>query len=162
MTYTGMAYGSEASSAPDERADEWDAWQIYFETTALLTARVEERLKRLGCSLMEYQVLLLLYNAPGRCMRLGEVARHLVFSPSRLSYQMNVLETRGWVCRRRVPGDRRGFEAVLTSGGEAAFRKLRPLHARDVQELFLDELHGDDAARLADLMRRVAARLGER
>jgi len=144
----------------DASRQDWDAWQVYFETTALLTARIEERLKQHGCSLMDYQLLLLLYSAPEHRMRMGELAHRLIFSPSRLSYQIGVLGKRGWVERRRVEGDGRGFEAVLTAEGLRAFRELRPAHARDVQELFFSALQDDDAARLADLMRRVGGLLG--
>jgi len=144
----------------DASRQDWDAWQVYFETTALLTARIEERLKQHGCSLMDYQLLLLLYSAPEHRMRMGELAHRLIFSPSRLSYQIGVLGKRGWVERRRVECDGRGFEAVLTAEGLRAFRELRPAHARDVQELFFSALQDDDAARLADLMRRVGGLLG--
>ena len=144
----------------DASRQDWDAWQVYFETTALLTARIEERLKQHGCSLMDYQLLLLLYSAPEHRMRMGELAHRLIFSPSRLSYQIGVLGKRGWVERRRVECDGRGFEAVLTAEGLRAFRELRPAHARDVQELFFPALQDDDAARLADLMRRVGGLLG--
>lgn len=144
-----------------ERPDRWETWRLYFETTALLTARIEERLKAQGCLTMEYQLLLLLYEAPGRRMRLGELARRLVFSPSRLNYQVRVLCERGWVQRRRAEGDGRGWEAVLTAEGVQAFRRLRPAHARDVEELFFASLTDDDVARLGDLMGRVARGLGE-
>lgn len=77
--------GADGAGVPDVPRQDWDAWQLYFETTAQLTARIEERLKAHGCSLMDYQVLLLLYNAPERRMRMGELAHRLVFSPSRLS-----------------------------------------------------------------------------
>ena len=101
------------STTGAEGADRWDTWRLYFETTARLTSRVEERLKAQGCSLMEYQLLLLLHEAPGRCLRMGELARRLVFSPSRLNYQVKVLGERGWVQRRRAQGDGRGWEACL-------------------------------------------------
>ena len=154
------ARGSTGKPAPAAGSREaWGAWQLYFETTARLTARIEERLKAGGCSLMDYQLLLLLHDAPAHRMRLGELAQRLVFSPSRLSYQIGVLGRRGWVERRRAACDGRGGEAVLTAEGERVFRRLRPRHARDVSELFLSALRDDDAARLAGIMQRVAQRL---
>ncbi|WP_082682009.1 MarR family winged helix-turn-helix transcriptional regulator [Kocuria rhizophila] len=144
-----------------EGPDRWDTWRLYFETTALLTARIEERLKAQGCSLMEYQLLLLLHEAPGRCLRMGELARRLVFSPSRLNYKVKVLGKRGWVQRRRAQGDGRGWEAALTAEGAQAFRRLRPDHSRDVEELFFAALTQDDVARLGDTMTRLARGLGE-
>ena len=109
---------------------------------------------------MDYQVLLLLRNAPGHRLRMGELAQRMVFSPSRLSYQIGVLERRGWVRRRRCAEDGRGLEAELTGEGLGAFRRLRPAHARDVEELFLDALEPEDAERLTAIMTRVAGRLG--
>ena len=149
----------EPTAAPEPAARPWDVWQLFFETTARLTTEIEARLKEHGCSLMDYQVLLLLRNAPGHRLRMGELAQRMVFSPSRLSYQIGVLEKRGWVRRRRCAEDARGLEAELTEEGLRAFRRLRPAHARDVEELFLRALEGDDADRLAAVMDRLARRL---
>ncbi|MGG7651963.1 MULTISPECIES: MarR family winged helix-turn-helix transcriptional regulator [Kocuria] len=149
----------EPTAAPEPAARPWDVWQLFFETTARLTTEIEARLKEHGCSLMDYQVLLLLRNAEDHRLRMGELAQRLVFSPSRLSYQIGVLEKRGWVRRRRCAEDARGLEAELTEEGLRAFRRLRPAHARDVEELFLRALEGDDADRLAAVMDRLARRL---
>ena len=149
----------EPTAAPEPAARPWDVWQLFFETTARLTTEIEARLKEHGCSLMDYQVLLLLRNAEDHRLRMGELAQRLVFSPSRLSYQIGVLEKRGWVRRRRCAEDARGLEAELTEEGLRAFRRLRPAHARDVEDLFLRALEGDDADRLAAVMDRLARRL---
>ncbi|MEF3119989.1 MarR family winged helix-turn-helix transcriptional regulator [Kocuria flava] len=148
-------------SAPADGGHPWGVWRLFFETSARLTTEIETRLKEHGCSLMDYQVLLLLREAPGHRLRMGELAQRLVFSPSRLSYQIGVLEKRGWVRRRRCTEDGRGLEAELTDGGLRAFRRLRPAHARDVEELFLSTLHDDDAERLRAVMERLAHRLGQ-
>ncbi|MEB2525774.1 MarR family transcriptional regulator [Kocuria sp. CPCC 205258] len=153
------AAAPEPTAAPEPAARPWDVWQLFFETTARLTTEIEARLKEHGCSLMDYQVLLLLRNAEDHRLRMGELAQRLVFSPSRLSYQIGVLEKRGWVRRRRCAEDARGLEAELTEEGLRAFRRLRPAHARDVEELFLRALEGDDADRLAAVMDRLARRL---
>jgi DNA-binding MarR family transcriptional regulator len=153
------AAAPEPTAAPEPAARPWDVWQLFFETTARLTTEIEARLKEHGCSLMDYQVLLLLRNADDHRLRMGELAQRLVFSPSRLSYQIGVLEKRGWVRRRRCAEDARGLEAELTEEGLRAFRRLRPAHARDVEELFLRALEGDDADRLAAVMDRLARRL---
>jgi len=137
----------------------WDVWQLFFETSARLTTELEARLKKHGCSLMDYQVLLLLRNADGRSLRMGELAQRMVFSPSRLSYQIGVLERRGWVRRRPCSEDKRGLEAELTDEGLTAFRRLQPAHARDVEELFLNALEGDDARRLRTIMERLARKV---
>lgn len=134
-----------------------DVWRSYFESSAMLTQRLEQSLRaETGLSLADYNVLLLLTEAPEHRLRMGELARKLVFSPSRLTYLIGSLVRRGLVVRQDAVDDGRGKEASLTDAGAQAFRRAAVLHARDVDELFLDALSEQDLAVLA----RVFARLG--
>lgn len=117
------------------------AWRAYFEATQMLTEVLERRLKQdCGMSLADYNLLLLLYESPEGRLRLGELASRMVFSPSRITYQVKTLVARGLIDRRPVACDRRGFEAVLTDEGRSAFRRAAIEHARQVDELFLGDL----------------------
>ncbi|MDI3330029.1 MAG: MarR family transcriptional regulator [Micrococcus sp.] len=133
------------------------AWRAYFEATALLQDRLERTL-RSGAELhlADYNLLLLLTEAPGGHLRMGELASLMVFSPSRVTYQVKTLEKRGLVERRACPEDGRGQEAVITDAGRRLFRRASALHARQVQELFLDRV--DEAE--AETLLRVFSRLG--
>lgn len=109
-------------------------------------------------SLADYNLLLLLYESPEGRLRLGELASRMVFSPSRITYQVKTLVARGLIDRRPVACDRRGFEAVLTDEGRSAFRRAAIEHARQVDELFL----GDLAPGEAESLTRIFSRLGRR
>lgn len=149
-----MPPSSPASSA------HWQAWRAYFETTALLEARLEASLKAAaGLTLADYNILLALTEADGFRLRLGELAERVVFSPSRLTYRIRELQRRGLVERIADATDGRGASAQLTAAGRAAFRDAARTHARDVEAAMLAQLTDDEAAALYRIFTRVRAGL---
>lgn len=136
------------------------AWRLFIENSARLQTELDRRLRAEGMCLADYHVLLSLHEAPGRRLRMNEISRRMIFSASRLTYQVDVLRRRGWVRRETAAEDRRGSYAVLTDEGEAAFQKAAAAHGDDVDELFFAAVSDDDAAALADIMVRVGRRLG--
>jgi DNA-binding MarR family transcriptional regulator len=139
------------------------AWQNFIETSARLQTILDEDLKTTAdMSLADYQLLMLLYNDPQRRLRMRELSDRLVFSTSRLSYQVDTLVRRGWLCRERADEDRRGSYAVLTAAGAAAFHSAATDHLRCVQKLFFDALSMDDGAVLLDIMTRLSKHLSEK
>ena len=136
------------------------AWRLFIENSARVQTVADERLRaRDGMSLADYHVLLLLSEAPGGRLRMRDLAAKMVFSASRLTYQVGVLAKKGWVCREPVPGDRRGAYACLTDAGRAAFADAARSHRADVDELFFSALTPDDGAALETVMRRLADHL---
>ncbi|WP_413543151.1 MarR family winged helix-turn-helix transcriptional regulator [Citricoccus nitrophenolicus] len=147
------------TAAPDfsEAATSRQAWRAYFEATALLQDRLDRTLKdEVNLHLADYNLLLLLSESPDGRLRMGELARLMVFSPSRVTYQVKTLEQRGLVERCASATDRRGAEAVITDDGRHLFRRAAALHSRQVQDLFLDRLEPGEAETLL----RVFSRLG--
>lgn len=135
-------------------------WRTYIETSIRLQTRIEHDLEATsGLSLIDYHVLLRLSEAPGQRLRMGELADRLVFSPSRLTYQVGSMEKRGLVVRQRDPDDRRGTRAVLTAEGLQAFREAAPHHLRAIRELWLDDLSPDELECLAAVFGRLERRL---
>lgn len=145
------------TGGPTGRSDvKREAWRAYFETTAALQGELERSLRaETGLHLADYNLLLLLTEAPEHRLRMGELAGRMVFSPSRLTYQVRTLEQRGLVERCAAPGDRRGAEAVLTEGGLHLFRRAAALHGRDVAERVLDRISDDEAEVLLRVFSRV-------
>lgn len=136
------------------------AWRAYFEASALLTTELERRLKQhCDVDLADFNLLLLLSEAPEGRMRMGELARSVAFNPGRLTYRISALERRGWVQREAVADDRRGSAAVLTDDGRRAIRRLRPIHARHVEELFLDGVTAHELQTLAEVFAPLRSRL---
>ena len=138
-------------------ADRATAWRAYFESSARLQTRLDRELREaVGLNLVDYNVLLALEEAPGHRLRMGELAAALVFSPSRLTYQVTSMERRGLVQRQACSEDGRGLSAVLTAFGRTAFREAWRHHDRGVREHFLDHL--DDAD--VEVIERVFGDLG--
>jgi DNA-binding MarR family transcriptional regulator len=134
-------------------------WRAFIESSWALHTRLEDDLRTAtGLSMSDYHVMVALSEAPERRVRMGELASQLVFSPSRLTYQISTMVKRGLVLRQSCPEDGRGQEAVLTDAGLAALRAAAPLHLETVRESFIDDL---DDAEIA-IITRVFARLGPR
>src|SRR5690606_28137471 len=94
-----------AHDVRDRAALRRDAWRAYFETTALLTAEIERHLKAdSGLDIGDFNILLVLSEAPGERLRLRDLARAVAFGPNRLTYRLDALERRGWVRRARGTG----------------------------------------------------------
>ncbi|MEH0110118.1 MarR family transcriptional regulator [Tersicoccus sp. MR15.9] len=164
MTSSSVGTADEPDAAPplsavprpDGQSRKPEAWRAYFETTAALQDQLERSLRaELGLHLADYNLLLLLTEAPDHRMRMGELAGRMVFSPSRLTYQVRTLEQRGLVERCATPGDRRGAATVLTDEGRHLFRRAAALHGRDVRDRVLDRISEQEA----DVLLRVFSRL---
>jgi DNA-binding MarR family transcriptional regulator len=134
-------------------------WRAFIESSWALHTRLEDELRAVtGLSMSDYHVMVALSETPGHRVRMGELANRLVFSPSRLTYQISTMVRRGLVARQSCPDDRRGQEAVLTATGLSALREAAPLHLATVRENFIDDL---DDAEIA-VITRVFGRLGPR
>jgi DNA-binding MarR family transcriptional regulator len=134
-------------------------WRAFIESSQLLMTVLEEDLRAdSDLTFADYHVLVLLSEAPGQRLRMGELAARLVFSPSRLTYQIGSMEKRGLVSRESCPADRRGSEAVLTATGLRTLREAAPHHIASVRAHFVDDL---DDAEIASLTK-IFTGLGER
>lgn len=132
------------------------AWRFFFEASTRLQGVLEARLKKAtGTSLSDYNILLTLYESPGRKLRMGELADRVVFSPSRLTYLVSRLEKIGAVQKTPSNEDGRGFEAKLTEVGMVLTEKVTAIHQDTVRELLLDELTDAEIDRIVDAFERV-------
>ena len=131
-------------------------WRAFIESSWSLHNRLEEELRTAtGLSMADYHVMVVLSEAPGRRIRLGELAGRLVFSPSRVTYQINSMVKRGLVRKQSCPDDGRGQEAVLTDAGLAQLVAAAPLHLATVRESFIDRLDDEELAVVARVFSKV-------
>ncbi|WP_433532459.1 MarR family winged helix-turn-helix transcriptional regulator [Micromonospora sp. CA-263727] len=136
------------------------AWRAYIEASQRLFTRLEDDLRvASGLSFADYHVLVLLSEAPGQRLRMGELAGRLVFSPSRLTYQVSSMQRRGLVARQPCPEDGRGNEAVLTAAGLLTLREAAPHHLRSVRTHLMDDLDDAEVACLTTIFTRLGRRL---
>lgn len=122
-------------------------WRSFIEGSWALHNRLEEELRAAtGLSMADYHVMVVLSEAPEHRLRMGELAGHLIFSPSRVTYQIGSMVKRGLVRKQPCAADGRGQEAVLTDEGLAALVAAAPLHLKTVRAGFIDHLDDDELA----------------
>jgi DNA-binding MarR family transcriptional regulator len=129
------------------------AWHGFLRTHADLIRRLDADLQaRCGISFGDYDVLVTLRDAPDEGMRMGELAKAIVLSPSGVTRVVARLEAAGLV--ERVAANQRVVRARLTGEGRAALRRAAPIHLAGVRAAFVDPV-GDDAQVLADAWDRI-------
>ena len=148
---------SEAGACPavetrwldDEEQKVWRAW-LY--SSSLLRDRLDRELThQTGISHAYYEILVALSEAPGRAMRMSELADRCLSSRSRLSHAVSRLEERGWVRRQVCESDGRGQLAVLTDEGFAALEAAAPVHVESVRTHLFDQLSPQQIENMREL-----------
>jgi DNA-binding MarR family transcriptional regulator len=120
--------------------DEQDAWRAYLATSKLLFRQLDRDLHSLGLSGNDYEILVVLSEAPEHRLRMTDLADATAQSRSRLSHQITRMEAAGLVRRDTCPGDKRGLFAVLTDTGMATIERVAPNHVESVRQHFIDLL----------------------
>jgi DNA-binding MarR family transcriptional regulator len=121
--------------------------------------QLDRDLHPFGLSTHDYEILVELSEAPGHRLRMTELADRTAQSRSRLSHQINRMETRGLVSREGCEGDKRGTFAVLTANGEATIKTIAPSHVASVRRHFIDQIGEGRLADLTDACEPVLKRL---
>ena len=137
-------------------AEESQAWRALARTLVRLPAALDAQLRRdAGISHFEYGVLALLSEAPGRTLRMSEIAMGAGSSLPRLSQVVARLEQRGWVRRTPDPADGRYTLATLTGQGRAKVTQAAPGHVQEVRRLVFDPLTKAQSRQLREIGRRI-------
>ena len=139
--------------------DEQRAWRAYIRLAQLLMRQLDRDLHPFGLSMHDYEILVELSEAPRSRMRMTELADRTAQSRSRLSHQINRMETRGLVTRENCEGDKRGTFAVLTPHGLDTIAKVAPSHVASVREHFIDQLKPAELTALTEAYGPVLDRL---
>jgi DNA-binding MarR family transcriptional regulator len=127
------------------------AWRGFLRVHSALGRALDAELRAVhGLSLSSYEVLILLRAAPGRRLRMAELADGALLSRSGMTRLVDRLERDGLLARDVCDSDRRGCFAVLTPAGEELLAHARPTHLAGVRERFLRHF---DTAELATLAR---------
>ena len=127
-------------------------WREFNAATRMLSAHLEGQLQHdSGMPHTYYEVLVALSEAPGRRLRMSELADARQASRSRLSHAVVRLEANGWVRREACPTDKRGAWAVLTDAGFAALEAAAPGHVEAVRESLFDPLTPEQVTALGEI-----------
>lgn len=137
--------------------EEQAAWRAFLHATTLLEDHLDRQLQRdAGMPHMYYALLSTLSEAPGRRMRMTELAEQAKITRSRLSHAVTRLEGNGWVSRENCPTDRRGQVCVLTDAGHAELVRTAPGHVAAVRTAIFDRLTTEQTRQLGAISRIIA------
>ncbi len=139
---------------------EQHTWRAFLEATRRLDDQLDRELQHdAGMPLGYYTILVMLSEAPGRTLRLSDLAERTWSSRSRLSHAVDRLEEKGWVERISCPSDKRGAFALLTDAGFAVLEAAAPGHVEGVRRHVFDQLAPDQIETLGTISQKVAQQL---
>ena len=130
--------------------DEQDAWRGHLAASKLLFRQLDRDLHPFGLSINDYEILVVLSEAPDHRLRMTDLADATAQSRSRLSHQITRMEAAGLVRRDTCPGDKRGLFAVLTGTGMATIERVAPHHVESVRRHFINLFTPEQLAALRE------------
>lgn len=134
------------------------AWRSLLLAQNAALRAIEVQLSAAGqIPLTWYDVLLELNAAPGRRLRMQELAARVVLSRTRVSRLVEELLRAGLVCREPDPADGRGAFAVLTDTGRSRLRAAAPAYLQGIREHFAHHLDDDELRMLRVALDKVTA-----
>jgi DNA-binding MarR family transcriptional regulator len=137
-----------------------DTWRAFLIAHARITRRISRDLVDAGLpDLGWYDVLWALHRRPERSLRVSELAREVVLSPTGMSRLVDRIEAAGYVRREADPRDRRALQVALTDEGDAVLRRMWPVYAAGIERHFAAFL-GGSGRRLRDVLERMAGSAG--
>ncbi len=132
-------------------AAEQQAWRAYLDATRLLVQVLDRQLETAaGISFTDYELLVKLSEAPGRRLRMRDLADAALSTRSGMTRAVTRLEQAGWVRRVECEEDRRGMYAALTPDGLAKLTATAPGHVAAVRAHVFDKLTGPQVQQLGD------------
>lgn len=135
-----------------------EAWRHYYVSFWRAFAAIEADLQAAGLpSLSWYDALYELYLAPGRHLRMSELARSALLSRSGLTRLVDKLERARLIERQSCPSDGRVQHAVLTERGLEMLRKIWPVYRAGIAKYFAAHLSDKEAREVARTFAKVAA-----
>src|SRR5260221_12771175 len=109
--------------------EEQRTWRLFLQACQSVFAATDAHVARdSGLPHGYYEILVHLSEAPGRALRMSQLAAASTYSKSRLSHAVSRLEERGLVVRLDCQTDRRGQIAQLTEQGFAVLEEAAHGH----------------------------------
>lgn len=135
-------------------------WRAFLGGTTVLMDRLDRDLRSAhGLSMPEYEILVRLSEAPGRSIRMAELADAVSHSRSRVTHTIARLEREGIVLRGQCSDDGRGVSAVLTDHGFDVLSQAAHTHVRGVNDYLIETADPQDLAAMGRIMHSVVENL---
>lgn len=126
-------------------ADEQNTWRAYLDATRLLLQALDRQLTRdAGISFTDFELLVVLSEAPQRQLRMRELADAVTTTRSGVTRAISRLVDTGWVRRVECEDDKRGTLAELTAAGAEKLAAASPGHVAEVRRNMFDLLSPRD------------------
>ena len=144
---------SVESPEPDPfNEDELRAWRGFRRTRTTVENELTRRLQKShDLTILQYGVLITLLSAPGRRLRMTDLAEQVLTSLSGMTRAIVRLRDEGLVEREQDPDDLRSFVVSLKPEGLGRLRETQVTHHACVRELLFDNLDDEDIQRLATI-----------
>jgi DNA-binding MarR family transcriptional regulator len=147
-----VATGSRGSRGKFLADEEQAAWGGVLAVHASVVRALDRSLRaEHGLSVSEFDVLITLFNAPGRRLRMIDLANAVMLSAAGLTHLVNRLALAGLVERNVDPGDRRSFLIRLTDAGLDRLDAARATHNHVIRTRFLVRLTPEQLRQLANI-----------
>jgi DNA-binding MarR family transcriptional regulator len=132
------------------------AWQALLHAHHDITDRLDADLRdQHGLTFSEYDVLLRLARAPGRALRMSDLAERVLLSPSGLTRLVDRLVDDRLVERDTIQDDARVTLARLTDRGRDQLRRAARTHLRGIREHFTGRLSATQLRNVASALETV-------
>jgi DNA-binding MarR family transcriptional regulator len=127
--------------------DALDAWRAFLTAHAHVTRRIGRDLAEAGLpDLGWYDLLWALRRQPERRLRVNELAREVVLSPTAMSRFVDRVEKEGYIRREPDPTDRRALQITITDAGIDLLKNMWPIYEAGIEEHFAAQLGRSPAA----------------
>ena len=137
---------SKKGSTPATPEEAYQAWKAVLRVQARMVGELENRTERAGVVPPTWLDLLLkLSHAPGKRVRMSDLAEWTVLSRGGVTRLVTRIEADGLLRREPVEEDGRGAFAVLTRAGIEALKRAEPVYRQVLAECFAAHLTAEQA-----------------
>ena len=118
----------------EEKNRNLKAFTVVFRAYQSIQDATKKDLLQYGLNQTEFGVLEFLYHRGEQPIQV--LGKKILIASSSITYVVDKLEEKGFVCRRSCPKDRRVTYAVLTTEGQMLMDRIFPEHEKKINEIF--------------------------
>jgi len=137
--------------------NELGAWKSLLKAHATLVGALDRELEAAhNLGLPDYEVLSQLANASDKSLRMTELAREVLLSPSGLTRRLDGLVKAGLVERQPCVTDGRGLLAVITADGTRALEQMTPTYVGALRSHLVERVTPQQLLNITDALGAIA------